>query len=176
MDDSVQKVGGDVSADVVALGPPVLEIDGMTDHTAATSTAVVPITPVTKLGRFLQAVKDTKELISIALFFGAGVLWVGGYFATKAQLVEVRCLMQSQLDLLQSQTDLNVVKNEMVDVGTQIDELSSRQKNGPLSDVDKRRYHELNDHLDDLKLKRATAQKTTDDVQAKLKQAACTPH
>jgi hypothetical protein len=45
--------------------------------------------------KFLDILKEYKELIAILVFFLGGVLWMFGYFATKQQLTELRCWMRA---------------------------------------------------------------------------------
>jgi hypothetical protein len=56
---------------------------------------------------FLDTVKEYKEFIAILIFFAAGVLWMVGYFATKKQLTELRCLLLANVEFIQNRMDSN---------------------------------------------------------------------
>lgn len=63
---------------------------------------------------FLNRLKEYKEFIAIVLFFLAGFLWIYGYFATKEQLSEVRCLMDANITLLSGQVQSNVLAQQLL--------------------------------------------------------------
>jgi hypothetical protein len=124
--------------------------------------------------RVLQALREFKELIGILVFFGVGVAWVIGYVATKSQLGELRCLMQSQIDLIKYQNDFNAARAEMIDVNTVLETLTKRQAaNGNLDSLERQQFFDFSTRLEDLKKKRATAQEKSDHVRADLDHNAC---
>jgi hypothetical protein len=125
---------------------------------------------------FVATLKEFKELIGIIIFFGAGLLWVGGYFATKAQLDELQCLTQAQIDLLRSEGDFDKIKADMLSISLQLDELSSKSKNGTLTAMENRQFHELSANLEDLKKTRAAAQERSDGVRYDIDHNACAGH
>jgi hypothetical protein len=127
--------------------------------------------------QILQTLKDFKELIGIAIFFGAGILWVGGYFATKSQLTELRCLTQEQIDLVRSESDFNSVRTDMLSVNLQLDDLTNRKiKNGSLTPIETQQFFDLGARLEDLKKKRFSAQEKADHVRSDLDHNVCTSH
>jgi hypothetical protein len=141
--------------------------------------AVVPSSapPATTFSKVFQALKDLKELVGIVLFFGAGVVWVGGYFATKSQLGELRCLMQAQIDLARSENDFNAVKTEMVNASVLLDALTGRKDTqGTLSPAERQQFFQLEAGLEDLKKRRAAAQEKADRVRADLDHNICATH
>ncbi len=167
----------------LSLGDPVMstlpqqpEEETVPPSSVATSekSTAAPSSTFQKVFTFL---KDTKELIGIAVFFGAGILWVGGYFATKSQLLELRCLMQAQIDLARSETDFNAVRTDMLSINLQLDDLNSRKvKNGSLNALENQQFFDLSARLDDLKKQRATAQEKADHVRSDLDHNVCGSH
>ena len=55
--------------------------------------------------KFLDILKEYKELIAVLVFFLGGVLWMFGYFATKKQLTELRCWMHANVEFVQGRMD-----------------------------------------------------------------------
>jgi hypothetical protein len=121
--------------------------------------------------------KNLKELIGIVLFFGAGVVWVGGYFATKSHLEEIRCLLQAQLDFARAEYVSKDLKDETVKVSVQIDGLKQRQQTqDSLTDEERQRYFDLSAQLEGLKIKAHDNQERADSVRTKLDHNDCTAH
>ena len=60
---------------------------------------------VTGFSSILKTLSEYRELLTVIIFFVGGVLWVFGYFATKDQLKEVKCLMNANMDFIQGQMD-----------------------------------------------------------------------
>src|SRR3954453_4506381 len=52
---------------------------------------------------FFSLLKDYKELISIIIFFLGGISWVLGYFATKAEVRKVECLVDATSVLMNNE-------------------------------------------------------------------------
>src|SRR5215475_6379826 len=62
----------------------------------------------------IKPLSEYKELISIIVFFLGGVSFAFAYFATKDQLKQMRCLLNANVDLIQSKMDSASLSQLMV--------------------------------------------------------------
>lgn len=75
----------------------------MTDSKSAPTS--VTSSPTGRISDVVNILKDYKELIGFFVFFLVGILWAFAYFATKQQLVELKCLMISNITIVQGKMD-----------------------------------------------------------------------
>src|SRR5437763_793316 len=61
---------------------------------------------------FLSTLNKYKELIAVMIFFIGGVSWIYGYFATKEQVRFVKCLMNTNIELIQYQLQQKLILDE----------------------------------------------------------------
>ena len=104
---------------------------------------------------FLRWINDYKELLSVIIFFIGGFLWVYGVFATKAEIKELKCLINVNIDAIYSQIDESNLSQLLVENLQEQDKLKHLS---PSNDVDQRRLAQLAAAALDIqsKLQRAT--------------------
>jgi hypothetical protein len=61
--------------------------------------------PPSKLSSFLKVADQYKEFVALVVFFLGGIFWAFAYFATKQQLTETRCILNANIDFIQSRMD-----------------------------------------------------------------------
>jgi hypothetical protein len=55
----------------------------------------------------VETLKNAKELLLLALFFGGSVVWVANYFATHEELDSLECFTKLNVRLLQAEANVN---------------------------------------------------------------------
>jgi hypothetical protein len=103
---------------------------------------------------FIATLKEYKEFIAILVFFLAGVLWMVGYFATKKQLTELRCLMLANVEFIQNRMDSNNLSDMSV---KNIEELAVLNEKTTLTSEEKAKRNRLEVAKNDLARKLAAA-------------------
>lgn len=53
-----------------------------------------------KTKNFIDTLKDFKEIIGAVVIISGALTWVFAYFATKAQLEELRCIMRTNIEFV----------------------------------------------------------------------------
>ena len=104
--------------------------------------------------KFLDILKEYKELIAVLVFFLGGVLWMFGYFATKKQLTELRCWMHANVEFVQGRMDAANLSDLSV---KNIEELTALSEKATLSADEKARKHRLEMAKDEIARKLAAA-------------------
>lgn len=56
-----------------------------------------------KRSGFLLILGEYKELIAIIVFFVGGILWLYGFFATKREIKELKCLLNTNVSIIHNQ-------------------------------------------------------------------------
>jgi hypothetical protein len=120
--------------------------------------------------KFLDIVKEYKELIAILVFFLGGVLWMFGYFATKQQLTELRCWMRANVEFVQGRMDAANLSDLSV---KNIEDLTALSEKATLSADEKARKHRLEMAKDEIARKLAAAESTSVGAMKKLTSGQC---
>ena len=120
--------------------------------------------------KFLDILKEYKELIAILVFFLGGVLWMFGYFATKQQLTELRCWMRANVEFVQGRMDAANLSDLSV---KNIEELTMLSEKGTLSASEKARKLRLEQAKDEIARKLAAAESTSVGAMKKLTSGQC---
>jgi hypothetical protein len=151
-------------------GPPIAEPRGP----AAPTAQGTRVPESGGFSRFVEKVKNLKELIAMTVLLVSGFIWAVNYVATKAQVAEIRCMLQAQIDLLRSQTDLSIIAREMLDSGVRLEEIGRhRDKSGKFDNADLKTYTQLTLELDVLKKRRSDAETARRDLESKLQRNGC---
>ena len=104
---------------------------------------------------FIATLKEYKEFIAILVFFLAGVLWMVGYFATKKQLTELRCLVLANVEFIQNRMDVNNLSDLTV---KNIEELAALADKTTLTAEEKAKRNRLEVAKNELARKLAAAE------------------
>jgi hypothetical protein len=120
--------------------------------------------------KFLDILKEYKELIAILVFFLGGVLWMFGYFATKQQLTELRCWMRANVEFVQGRMDAANLSDLSV---KNIEDLTALSEKATLSADEKARKHRLEMAKDEIARKLAAAESTSVGAMKKLTSGQC---
>ena len=120
--------------------------------------------------KFLDILKEYKELIAVLVFFLGGVLWMFGYFATKKQLTELRCWMHANVEFVQGRMDAANLSDLSV---KNIEELTALSEKATLSADEKARKHRLEMAKDEISRKLAAAESTSVGAMKKLTSGQC---
>jgi hypothetical protein len=75
--------------------------------------AASPSEPKQNVG-VLDRLKEYKELIAVLVFFLGGFTWIYGYFATKSQLIEMKCVLNANVSLLSGQLQGNALAQSLI--------------------------------------------------------------
>ena len=70
-----------------------------------------------------QFLKDAKELITIILFFAAGIVWLYAAFATKHYVGGVKCLLGATIERIDNQADSKQRQAEIVELNVELKKL-----------------------------------------------------
>ena len=70
-----------------------------------------------------QFLKDAKELITIILFFAAGIVWLYAAFATKHYVGSVKCLLGATIERIDNEAQSKQLLTDMVDLNVQLKKL-----------------------------------------------------
>jgi hypothetical protein len=131
------------------------------------------IQEITPLQRLLKVLGHYKELITIIVFFAGGVSWIFGFFATKQQTNEMRCVMEKNMDQIENQMQSKFLQDELMDIGRQLEELTESEKMHLLSERDKQKKLYLNSTSRDLTLQRDEAMKKLAKAKEALNKNIC---
>lgn len=71
--------------------------------------------PPSKLSLFVKKVGEYKEFVALVVFFLGGIFWAFAYFATKAQLKEIQCIMNANMNFIQGKMDSSSLSQLMLD-------------------------------------------------------------
>lgn len=127
----------------------------------------------TAIQRILKALGQYKELITIVVFFAGGVSWIFGYFATKQQTTELRCVLEKNMDQIESQMQSKFLMDELIDIGRQLEELGEKEKNKQLTENEKQKRQYLNTTARDLTAQRDEATKKLAATREALRKNTC---
>ena len=105
----------------------------------------------------LDKLKEYKEFLVILVFFAGGASWIYGYFATKAQLNEARCLLDANIEAVTHQLKKKLLYDDILLLERDLRILSDKLALGPLSNDEKTRLDNL---TLDRGLKRAQLEKS----------------
>lgn len=131
-----------------------------------------------ELKNIVETLKNVKELLLIAAFFGAGLVWVVNYFATRSQLEEFECFTKINVRMLQATANVNYTEHvakqgriELRDHQRMLDKASKASNKASETDI-----KATQGRIDDLKLQTVTFEKTieTENKAAKRGFAALT--
>jgi len=122
------------------------------------------------LDRFIERIKDIKELLAFAAILGGACVWVVNYFATADQLAELSCSTKLNVRLLSSSTNLNhtqeLAKEGMSEYRDQERLLDEAKKGGHTQDA-----IAIQNRMDDLQAQTASFRTTIDDQEREGKKA-----
>jgi hypothetical protein len=74
------------------------------------------------LSGLLGVLRNAKEIVMVLAFFGAGLLWVVNYFATRDQLDTLECFTKVNVRMLQATTNVNQAEQSLRQTRTEIRE------------------------------------------------------
>lgn len=63
----------------------------------------------------LETLKEYKEIFAICVFFFGGVSWISAYFATRAQVEEVRCINTLNIQMIRGKIDQQFLEKILSD-------------------------------------------------------------
>lgn len=89
---------------------------------------------------FVKWLNDYKELLSVIIFFIGGFLWVYGVFATKEQIKELKCLMNANITIINSQIDESALSQLLIE---NLQEQSKQKQRLPGNDVDQGKFNDV---------------------------------
>jgi hypothetical protein len=72
-----------------------------------------------------QFLKDTKELITIILFFVGGIVWLYAAFATKHYVGSVKCLLGATIERIDNEAQAKQLQTDIVELNVQLRKLDS---------------------------------------------------
>jgi len=75
----------------------------------------VAAAPPSKLTSFLKVSGEYKEFAALVAFCVGGVFWAFAYFASKQQLLETRCLLNTNISFIQARMDSSNLSQLMVE-------------------------------------------------------------
>jgi hypothetical protein len=120
--------------------------------------------------KFLDTLKEYKELIAILVFFLGGVLWMFGYFATKQQLTELRCWMRANVEFVQARMDGANLSDLSV---KNIEDLTALNEKPTLTADERTKKHRLEIAKDEIARKLAATESTSVAAMKKLTSGQC---
>src|SRR5262249_45391437 len=120
--------------------------------------------------KFLDTLKQYKELIAILVFFLGGVICVFGYFATKNQLTGLRCWMVANVVFVQGRMHAASVSNLCV---YDIEDLRALNEKATLNADERVRKRRLEIARDEIARKLAAAESATVQALNKLTSGEC---
>jgi hypothetical protein len=113
---------------------------------------------------------EYKELITVLVFFLGGVVWIFGYFATKKQLDELRCLFTANIDFVQGQMDSGNLSQMAVQNFQEVNPLLQK----PALNLDEQtKLGRLKVATDDITRKLTTAHSTMTQAANRLRSGGC---
>jgi hypothetical protein len=124
----------------------------------------------TKSPSFLQTLKNYKEFITILVFFFGGVLWILGYFATKKQVDDVRCLLNANVDFIQGKIDAASLSQLLIQ---NYDQTKGITNKGVLTQDEKQKRAQLDTAAQEISRKLALAQDASTQALDKLRKGGC---
>ena len=126
--------------------------------------------PLDKISAFVKVLSDYKELIGIFIFVIGGILWAFAYFATKQQLDELKCLMNSNISIIQGKTDAASLSQILIQNQQESAPLEAKT---PLTAAETLRRDQLKTAADDIARKLAEANTLTAQALTKLTSGQC---
>jgi hypothetical protein len=126
--------------------------------------------PRSKKSSFIKALGEYKEIITIIVFFLGGVLFAFGYFATKQQLTQIKCLLNANVDLIQSKMNSSSLSQIMVQ---NLEESGALDSKMPLNQADLIKRNKLKEGANEIGRKLAEADALTAKALSKLKSGEC---
>ena len=117
----------------------------------------------------LDVLKEYKEIITVMVFFLAGSLWVFGYFATKDQLREMRCVTNANMEFLQG----NMNSKTLSELLLKNMEHQAKLKRMPVTAPERHSLVRLDLAANDLNFKLAAATKLSSNAMSILKSGKC---
>ena len=124
----------------------------------------------TKSASFLQRLKEYKEFIAILVFFFGGVLWILGYFATKKQVDDLRCLLNANVDFIQGKIDAASLSQLLIQNLEQTNVIASKTT---LTSEEIQKRIQLETGTKDISRQLALAQDASTQALDKLRKGGC---
>ncbi len=137
---------------------------------AADAQSAEPKSPVELI---VKKLGPGKELIAIIIFFGGGVLWLVGYFETKAKVKELRCFAHESIWLTRSEILLRTTYEEESALADKVAFLDQRKKDGAILESENSDLKRYNRDLIDLKEKRKMARDRFNQAEKRLLDSEC---
>lgn len=120
--------------------------------------------------RFLTRLSEYREFIAILVFFTLGLMWIYGFFATKKQLAELKCLMTHNISMIDSQMQSTFVLDDLTANGIEQEKLAAEND---LSNGDKARLVRLRNEAEVLKERLKKAHQEYEDCLDFLRSDGC---
>jgi hypothetical protein len=123
--------------------------------------------PIQRVARKLN---EYKELLTVLVFFFGGLIWIYGFFATKEQVEETRCIMNANIEFLSNQMDYNNLSSMLLQNAREQFEL---EQNANLPKIESDRLIQLKIAAKEIEKKIDAANARKDDAIRKLKSGNC---
>jgi hypothetical protein len=134
-----------------------------------------PPPAATPFRKLFQTLKDFKELLGIIVFLVGAVTVIVNYFATKAQVIELRCEMQRRIVIATSDTAGNLIDLEISDVKRRSKDLANllKEASGAPREHLAEEFEDLNVRLQSLGTRRKEAEAESKTAHAALENHGC---
>lgn len=123
--------------------------------------------------RLLKVLEPWKELAAIAIFFGAGVVWIASYFATRKQLDAIECYARESVAVARSETSLRGTFDELIQKSLRIDTIEGRVRDGSSTEAERVESKRLQREVKDLERRRDAATTKLESAQKALDDGMC---
>ncbi len=130
-------------------------------------------TPEVSQPSILARLSEYKETITIVLFFIGGVFWIYSIFATKNQIKQLKCLLNTNISLIQNQTNSKILLDDIIENELILAKIITRKTNGLPRDDDSRREIELNNAVKQLRIDQQTSSKLHKEALLVLQREGC---
>jgi len=121
----------------------------------------------------VKALTPWKELIAVLIFFGAGVVWVASYFATRKQLDALECFARESVTLARAETSLRGTFDELIQRSVRIDSIEAHIRSGSATEADRIDSKRIHREVKDLEKRRDAASSKLEAAQKALDDGLC---
>lgn len=123
--------------------------------------------------RLVRKLSPYRELITIVIFFAGGAFWLGTYFATKAQVAQLRCFARENIALNRAELKIRKTDEDLLEKGQRFDSLVALEKSGPLTEAQRLEKKRLEMQLKTLEASRIVSQTAVDSAYKNLLDSSC---
>lgn len=118
----------------------------------------------------LQFLKDTKELITLILFFVGGIVWLYAAFATKHYVASVKCLLGATIERIDNDSQSKQYQVEIVELNVRLQQVQNSGR--PVLDIINE-VETLKQKVEDFKGKKQLADESAKKASQKAANGEC---